>query len=47
MLTDSSRFLQSAPYLILFPGAAIVISAVGFNLLGDGLREAIDPRLKR
>lgn len=47
MLTDSSRFLQSAPYLIFFPGAAIVISAVGFNLLGDGLRESLDPRLKR
>lgn len=47
MLTDSARFLQNAPYLILFPGAAIVISAIGFNLLGDGLREAIDPRLKR
>jgi peptide/nickel transport system permease protein len=47
MLTDSARFLQSAPYLIFFPGAAIVISAVGFNLLGDGLREALDPRLKR
>jgi len=47
MLTDSARFLQSAPYLILFPGAAIVISAIGFNLLGDGLREALDPRLKR
>ena len=47
MLTDSSRFLQNAPYLIFFPGAAIVISAIGFNLLGDGLREALDPRLKR
>lgn len=47
MLTDSARFLQSAPYLIFFPGAAIVISAIGFNLLGDGLRESIDPRLKR
>lgn len=47
MLTDSARFLQNAPYLILFPGVAIVISAIGFNLLGDGLREAIDPRLKR
>jgi peptide/nickel transport system permease protein len=47
MLTDSARFLQSAPYLIFFPGAAIVISAVGFNLLGDGLRESLDPRLKR
>ena len=47
MLTDSARFLQSAPYLILFPGIAIVITAIGFNLVGDGLREAIDPRLKR
>jgi ABC-type dipeptide/oligopeptide/nickel transport system permease subunit len=47
MLTDSSRFLQNAPYLIFFPGAAIVISAIGFNLVGDGLREALDPRLKR
>jgi peptide/nickel transport system permease protein len=47
MLTDSSRFLQNAPYLIFFPGAAIVISAVGFNLVGDGLREALDPRLRR
>jgi len=47
MLTDSARFLQSAPWLILFPGLAIVVSAVGFNLLGDGLRESIDPRLKR
>lgn len=47
MLTDSARFLQSAPYLIFFPGAAIVITAIGFNLLGDGLREALDPRLRR
>jgi peptide/nickel transport system permease protein len=47
MLTDSRHFLQSAPHLIFFPGAAIVISAIGFNLLGDGLREALDPRLKR
>ena len=47
MLTDSARFLQSAPWLIFFPGAAITISAIGFNLLGDGLRESLDPRLKR
>ena len=47
MLTDSARFLQSAPYLIFFPGPAITISAIGFNLLGDGLRESLDPRLKR
>jgi peptide/nickel transport system permease protein len=47
MLTDSRGFLQNSPWLIFFPGAAIVISAIGFNLLGDGLREALDPRLKR
>jgi peptide/nickel transport system permease protein len=47
MLTDARRFLQSAPWLVFFPGAAIVISAIGFNLLGDGLRESLDPRLKR
>jgi len=47
MLTDSTKFLRAAPYLMFFPGAAIVISAVGFNLVGDGLRESLDPRLKR
>jgi peptide/nickel transport system permease protein len=47
MLTDSTKFLRQAPWLILFPGVAIVITAVGFNLLGDGLRESLDPRLKR
>jgi peptide/nickel transport system permease protein len=47
MLTDVTTFFRSAPYLIFFPGLAIVISAIGFNLLGDGLRESLDPRLKR
>jgi peptide/nickel transport system permease protein len=47
MLTESSSFLQNYPYLIFGPGVVIVISAIGFNLLGDGLREALDPRLKR
>lgn len=47
MLQDSTQFLREAPYLIFFPGLAIVISAIGFNLLGDGLRESLDPRLKR
>ncbi len=47
MLTESTRFLRQAPYLIFFPGLAIVVSAIGFNLLGDGLRESLDPRLKR
>jgi peptide/nickel transport system permease protein len=47
MLTDATKFLRQAPGLIFFPGLAIVISAVGFNLLGDGLRESLDPRMRR
>jgi peptide/nickel transport system permease protein len=47
MLTDATQYLRQGPYLIFFPGLAIVISAIGFNLLGDGLRESLDPRLKR
>ena len=47
MLTDATKFLREAAWLIFFPGVAIVISAIGFNLLGDGLRESLDPRLKR
>jgi peptide/nickel transport system permease protein len=37
----------TAPHLIIFPGIAIVITVLGFNLLGDGLRDALDPRLNR
>jgi peptide/nickel transport system permease protein len=47
MLTDARRFLATAPWLVFFPSIAIVISAIGFNLLGDGLRESLDPRMKR
>jgi len=46
MLTDTDRYLQSAPYLAIVPGVAIVLSVLGFNLIGDGLREALDPRLR-
>ncbi len=45
MLTDSSRFMRSAPHLLIFPGAALLITIMGFNLLGDALREALDPKL--
>lgn len=47
MLTDSTKFIRQAPWLLFFPGAAIVVSAIGFNLLGDGLRESLDPRMRR
>jgi peptide/nickel transport system permease protein len=47
MLSDTYRYLNEAVYLAFFPGIAIVLSVLGFNLLGDGLREALDPRLRR
>ena len=46
MLTDTTRYLQTAPHLALIPGIAIVISVLGFNLIGDGLREALDPSFR-
>jgi peptide/nickel transport system permease protein len=46
MLTEVDRYLQSAPFLAVVPGIAIVLSVLGFNLIGDGLREALDPKLR-
>jgi peptide/nickel transport system permease protein len=46
MLTQVDRYLQSAPFLAIVPGVAIVLSVLGFNLIGDGLREALDPKLR-
>src|SRR5215213_5781633 len=46
MLTEVNEYLQTAPFLALIPGTAIVISVLGFNLIGDGLREALDPKLR-
>lgn len=46
MLTETVRYLQTAPFLALFPGLAIVIVVMGFNLVGDGMREALDPKLR-
>ncbi len=47
MLSDTYRYLNDAAYLAFFPGVAIVLSVLGFNLLGDGMREALDPKLRR
>ncbi len=47
MLSDTYRYLNQAIWLAFFPGIAIVLSVLGFNLLGDGMREALDPRLRR
>jgi peptide/nickel transport system permease protein len=45
MLGESRNQIFSAPHLVFFPGVAIMITVLGFNLLGDGLRDALDPRL--
>jgi len=47
MLSDGRSLILSAPWVITFAGVAILLSVLGFNLLGDGLRDALDPRLKR
>ncbi len=43
----SKASIQTAPWIVLFPGLAILIIALGFNLLGDGIRDLMDPRLRR
>ena len=46
MLTDANEYLSVGPFLAIIPGVAIVVSVLGFNLIGDGLREALDPKLR-
>jgi peptide/nickel transport system permease protein len=46
MLYRGKTFIEEAPWIAMFPGIAIVIAILGFNLLGDGLRDVLDPRLK-
>ncbi|AZR74484.1 peptide ABC transporter permease [Anoxybacter fermentans] len=46
MLSDARSALQLAPWVVTFPGIAIMLNVLGFNLLGDGLRDALDPKLK-
>jgi peptide/nickel transport system permease protein len=46
ILADNASRLEQSAHLVIFPGAAIVISALAINMIGDGLREAIDPKLR-
>jgi peptide/nickel transport system permease protein len=46
MLANVNDYLATAPFLAIIPGIAIIISVLGFNLIGDGLREALDPKLR-
>jgi len=46
MLSEAQTLIGSAPWLAIFPGLAIALSVLAFNLLGDGLRDVLDPRLR-
>jgi len=47
MVSDSRNYFMSCPWMMVFPGLAIFITVLGFNLVGDGLRDILDPRLRR
>jgi len=47
MLSDARSFIESSPWMVTLPGACILLTVLSFNLLGDGLRDALDPRLKK
>jgi peptide/nickel transport system permease protein len=47
MLSDSRNLMESAPWLMIFPGITIMLSILGFNLLGDALRDILDPKTRR
>jgi peptide/nickel transport system permease protein len=46
MLSDGRQYIQLAPHVVAFPGAAILLLVLGFNLFGDGLRDVLDPSLR-
>ena len=46
LLSEARQYMFKAPYLLYFPGCAILVAALSFNLVGDGLRDALDPKLK-
>lgn len=47
MLADSKQYLVQAPWTLFFPGVAIMLTVLGFNLMGDGLRDVLDPKMKQ
>jgi len=47
MLSDARSFIESNPWMVTLPGLCILVIVLSFNLLGDGLRDALDPRLKK
>lgn len=47
MLADARPYLVQAPWTLFFPGVAIMLTVLGFNLMGDGLRDTLDPKMKK
>ena len=47
LLSDSKGYFSIAPWLVWFPGADVVLVVLAVNFMGDGLRDALDPRLSR
>jgi ABC-type dipeptide/oligopeptide/nickel transport system permease subunit len=47
MLSEGTRFLEISPWMVVFPGGALTLAVLAFNLLGDGLRDFLDPRSRR
>lgn len=46
MLSEGRQYIRNSPWMTLFPGLAILVTVISFNLMGDGLRDALDPKLK-
>jgi peptide/nickel transport system permease protein len=46
VIAEGRTYIREAPWIALFPGLAIAVTVLGLNLLGDGLRDALDPRMK-
>ena len=47
MLSEANRLLEVASWMLIFPASFLVLTTLAFNLLGDGLRDALDPRTGR
>jgi ABC-type dipeptide/oligopeptide/nickel transport system permease subunit len=47
MLSEARQYVFTVPHMVFFPGLAIMLTVLGFNLLGDGMRDALDPRLEK
>jgi peptide/nickel transport system permease protein len=46
MLAEGRNYFRQSPWMGIFPGLAIMLTVMGFNFLGDGLRDALDPRMR-